>query len=163
MRIELVSRLGARLPGDGGPLEFGATEADARRRLEGLVGPVRTPFAGGVPWGWRARIGDRWVEANAGGDGLLGEIRVARAMIGAAVQGAAGIAVVYRGIDVFEHTMAEIEFLLGAGMGAGAGANPGANSSSGAGSGVSDLRLTGVSGYALSVTLLDLTRPQARG
>jgi hypothetical protein len=142
MRIELVPKLGARLPGDGGPLEFGATEADAGRRLESLIGPAQTSFACGVSWGWRARIGDRWVEAGAGGDGLLGEIRVARAMIG---DGVDGIPVVYRGIDVFEHTMAEIEFLLGAG------------------GGIRDLRLTGVSGYPLSVTLLDLSRPQARG
>ena len=147
MRIELVSKLGARLPGDGAPLQFGATEADARRRLESRIGPVRTSFAGGVSWGWRARIGDRWVEAGSGGDGLLGEIRVARAMIEADADDADdadGIPVVYRGIDVFEHTMAEVEFLLGAG----------------AAGDVRDLRLTGVSGYALSVTLLDLSRPQ---
>ena len=142
MRIELVSELGARLPGDGGPLEFGGTEAEVRRRLESPVGPAQTSFAYGVSWGWRARIGDRWVEASSGGDGLLGEIRVARAMI---EDRAAGIPVVYRGIDVFEHPMAEIEFLLGAG------------------DGIRDLRLTGVSGHALSVTLLDLSRPQARG
>jgi hypothetical protein len=147
MRIELVSKLGARLPGDGAPLQFGATEADARRRLESRIGPAQTSFADGASWGWRARLGDRWIEAGSGGDGLLGEIRVARAMIEADADDAAGIPVVYRGIDVFEHTMAEIEFLLGAG----------------AGNGVSDLRLTGVSGYALSVTLLDLTRPQVRG
>ena len=153
MRIELVSKLGARLPGDGAPLQFGATEADARRRLESQIGPAQTSFASGMSWAWRARIGDRWVEASAGGDGLLAEIRVARAMIEAEVDDAAGIPVLYRGIDVFEHTMAEIEFLLGAG--AGAGANTGTST------GVSDLRLTGVSsGYALSVTLLDLTRPQ---
>jgi hypothetical protein len=146
-RIELVSELGARLPGDGGPLEFGATEADARRRLESRGRAVPTSFACGASWGWRTRIGDRWVEVNAGGDGLLGEIRVARAMIEAADEGAAGMPVVYRGIDVFEHSMAEIEFLLGVG----------------AGDGVRDLRLTGMSGYPLSVTLLDPTRPQARG
>jgi hypothetical protein len=149
MRIELVSKLGARLPGDGAPLQFGATEADARRRLESRIGPAQTSFAGGVSWGWRARIGDRWIEAGSGGDGLLGEIRVARAMIEADADDAAGIPVMYRGIDVFEHTMAEIEFLLGA--------------SAGTAGDIRDLRLTGVSGYALSVTLLDLTRPQVRG
>jgi hypothetical protein len=147
MRIELVSKLGARLPGDGAPLEFGATEADARRRLESLTGPAQTSFASGMSWGWRARIGDRWVEASSGGDGLLGEIRVARAMIEADADDAAGIPVVYRGIDVFEHTMAEIEFLLG----------------TGAAGDIRELRLTGVSGYALSVTLLDLSRPRPRG
>jgi hypothetical protein len=150
MQIELVSELGARLPRGGGPLEFGATEADARRRLESLVEPARTSFARGTSWSWRARIGDRWVEASAGGDGLLGEIRVARA-IGDVADGVAGIPVVYRGIDLFEHTMAEIEFLLGAGGDVGSGG------------GVRDLRLTGVSGYALSVTLVDLTRLHARG
>jgi hypothetical protein len=149
MRIELVSKLGARLPGDGAPLQFGATEADARRRLESRIGPAQTSFACGVSWGWRARLGDRWVEAGSGGDGLLGEIRVARAMIEADADDAAGIPVMYRGIDVFEHTMAEIEFLLGA--------------SAGTAGDIRDLRLTGVSGYALSVTLLDLTRPQVHG
>lgn len=154
MQIELVSELGARLPRGTGLLEFGATEADARRRLEGLVEPARTSFARGTSWSWRARIGDRWVEASAGGDGLLGEIRVARATEGVEpaandVVGMARIPVVYRGIDLFEHTMAEVEFLLGAGAGAGGG--------------VRDLRLTGVSGHALSVTLVDLTRPHARG
>jgi hypothetical protein len=151
MRIELVSKLGARLPGDGAPLEFGATEADARRRLESLTGPAQTSSASGMSWGWRARIGDRWVEASSGGDGLLGEIRVARVMIEADADDAAGIPVVYRGIDVFEHTMAEIEFLLGAGAVTGAAGD------------IRELRLTGVSGYALSVTLLDLSRPQPRG
>ena len=151
MQIELVSELGARLPRGAGPLEFGATEADARRRLEGLVEPARTSFARGTSWSWRARIGDRWVEASAGGDGLLGEIRVARAIEGVApaADDLARIPVVYRGIDLFEHTMAEVEFLLGAGAGAGGG--------------IRDLRLTGVSGHALSVTLVDLTRPHARG
>ena len=141
MKIELVSELGARLPRGGGLLDFGATEADARRRLESLGPPMPASFAPGGSWSWRARVGNRWIEASAGGDGLLGEIRVARA-IEAAAGGADGIPVAYRGIDLFEHTMAEVEFLLGA-----AGA-----------AGVHDLRLTGISGYAQSVTLLDLTR-----
>lgn len=174
MEIGLVSELGARLPRGGGLLGFGATEADARRRLESLGRPALAvaPFGrggggggggggrGGGSWGWRARVGDRWVEASAGGDGLLGEIRVARAIgvvvddvvgvVGAAgavvvdgAAGASGIPVLYRGIDLFDHSMAEVEFLLGAT----------------GGGGVRDLRLTGISGYAQSVTLLDLTRP----
>lgn len=155
MKIELVSKLGAWLPRGGGLLDFGATEANARHRLELLAEPALTSFVSGVSWNWRVRIGDRWIEARAGSDGLLGEIRVARAIEGGAdgvdgLAGAAGIAVMYRGIDLFEHTMAEIEFLLGAVDGGGSG-------------GVHDLRLTGISGYAQSVTLANLTRPHPGG
>ena len=147
MEIELVSKLGARLPQGGGLLNFGATEQDARRRLEGLrTEPARTAFLCGAAWGWRVRVGDRWIEASAGGDGLLGEIRVARA-IEAAGDGAAGITLLYRGIDLFERTMTEVEFLLGAAEG-GVGA---------------DLRLTGAAGYAQSATLVDLSRPHSNG
>jgi hypothetical protein len=149
MKIELVSKLGARLPRGGGLLDFGATEANARHRLESLAEPALTSFVPGVSWNWRVLIGDRWTEARAGADGLLGEIRVARAIVGGAaavagVEGVAGTAVLYRGIDLFEHTMAEIEFLLGA--------------LEGGGGRVHDLRLTGKSGYAQSVTLTDLAR-----
>ena len=172
MKIELVSKLGARLPEDGGQLEFGATQADTRRQLErvgespaastststsaGVPAAVAAPalawapasvvsaaFGSGLPpaaWNWRTRVGDRWIEASSGGDGLLGEIRIARAI------GAAGIPVMYRGIDLFGHTMAEIEFLL----------------STTEGGSIHDLRLTGISGYAQSATLTDLTRPNPR-
>ena len=112
MEIELVPKLGARLPRDGGLLVFGATEADARHRLEYLGQPL-TSFGSGSAWSWRVRVGDRWVEASAGADGLLGQIRITRSIEHDA-DGASGIPVVYRGIDVFEHTMAEVGFLLGA-------------------------------------------------
>lgn len=151
MKIELVSKLGAWLPRGGGLLDFGATEANARHRLESFPEPALTSFVPGVSWNWRVRIGDRWIEARAGADGLLGEIRVARSIEGGAdaVAGVeAATAVLYRGIDLFEHTMAEIEFLLGALEGGGAGG------------GVHDLRLTGKSGYAQSVTLTNQARPR---
>jgi hypothetical protein len=142
MEIELVSKLGARLPHGGGLLSFGTTELEARRRLGGLLAePERTSFGRGAAWGWRVAVGDRWIEASAGSDGLLGEIRVARA-IEAARNGPAGMPVVYRGIDLFKLAIAEIEFLLGAvedGIGG-------------------DLRLTGLSGYAECATLVDLSR-----
>jgi len=141
MEIELVSKLGARLPEGAGLLGFGTTEQDARRRLQPFGEPARTLFACGAAWGWRVRVGDRWIEAGAGDDGLLGEIRVARA-IETAGNDVAGIALRYRGIDLFEHTMAEVEFLLGAAEGGVGG----------------DLRLTGTSAYALSATLVDLSR-----
>ena len=141
MEIELVSRLGARLPEGAGLLGFGATEQDARRCLESFGVTARASFGYGAAWGWRVRVGDRWIEAGAGGDGLLGEIRVARA-IEATGDDAAGIALRYRGIDLFAHTMAEVEFLLGAAAGGLDG----------------DLRLTGTSAYALSATLVDLSR-----
>ena len=140
MAIELVPELGARLP--RGVLLFGATEGDAHHLL-GWFGQPQKSFACGVPWSWRVRIADRWVQADAGDDGLLGEIRVMRAMESA--DGApAGIPVTYRGIDVFERSVAEIEFLLGT-------------------SPRTDLRLTGVDGYAQSATLTDLRRPTPTG
>ena len=153
MKIELVSKLGAWLPRGGGLLDFGATEANARHRLESSAEPALTSFVPGVSWNWRVRIGDRWIEARAGADGRLGEIRVARSIEGGAdaaagLEGAAATAVLYRGIDLFEHTMAEIEFLLGALEGGGEGG------------GVHDLRLTGKSGYAQSVTLTNPARPR---
>ena len=140
MEIELVPELGARLP--AGVLLFGATEADARHLLECFGQPQR-PFVRGSAWGWRVRVADRWVQAAAGGDGLLGEIRIMRAIAPADGE-PAGIPVTYRGIDVFEHPVAETEFLLGSVR------RP-------------DLRLTGVNGYAESATLTDLTRPAATG
>jgi len=145
MEIELVPRLGARLPRGGGLLDFGATEEDARRRLESF-GPTQSSFTCGESWNWRVRVGDRWVEAGAGADGLLGEIRVVRA-IETGWGEPTGIAVVYRGIDVFAHTMAEVEFLIGATE---PGGSPG-------------LRLIGTAAYAQSATLVDLTRRPTRG
>jgi hypothetical protein len=141
MEIELVPEFGARLPRTA--LVFGTTEDDALHLLEWFGRPQKSLVRGGA-WSWRVLIADRWVQASAGGDGLLGEIRVMRAIEHAA-GAAAGIPVLYRGIDVFEHPMAEIEFLLGAG----AGNRP-------------DLRLTGVGGYAQSATLSDPTRPATR-
>ena len=141
MEIELVPDLGARLPRGGQPLAFGATEPGARHRLE-WFGEVRPSFVCGATWNWRVRIGDRWVQASGGGDGLLDEIRIMRAIEYGPGE-AAGIPVVYRGIDVFEHTMAEVEFLLGA--------TP---------VGHPELRLTGVPGtaHAQAATLTDLSR-----
>ena len=149
MQIELVSNLGARLPKGDGPLRFGATEADARQRLEAEspADPPQTSRVRSGPWTWRARIGNRWIEASAGGDGLLGEIRVARA-IEPITNTMIEIPVIYRGIDVFRHTMAEVEFLLGA-------------TTTSVATTIRDLRLTGPSGYALSVTLIDPTRPNS--
>ncbi|HET9170339.1 MAG TPA: hypothetical protein VFN97_12925 [Actinospica sp.] len=140
MEIELVPEFGARLP--GGALLFGAAEADARHLLECLGQPSK-PFVCGTAWAWRVQIADRWVQAEAGGDGLLGVIRIMRA-IEYAAGAAAGIPVTYRGVDVFEFTVAELEFLLGP------GSRP-------------DLRLTGVHGYAEMATLTDLSRPATRG
>lgn len=145
MEIELVPEFGARLP--GGALVFGATEAEARHLLEWSGQPPEPPrkaFAFGAAWSWRARVADRWVHASAGGDGLLGEIRVMRAAERADDEAAAvpGIPVRYRGIDVFALPITEVEFLLGP------------NPSSGR-----QLRLTGVGGYAQSATLTDPTRP----
>lgn len=137
MEIELVPELGARLP--RGTLVFGATEADTCHLLESFGQPQKS-FACGAGWSWRVRIADRWVQAGAGGDGLLGEIRVMRA-IGYDAGEPAGIPVTCRGIDVFEHTVAEIEFLLGTG-----GRLP-------------ELRLTGVGGYTQSATLTDSKDP----
>jgi len=140
MEIELVPTLGARLPRGGGLLVFGTTEADTRHRLD-CFGQPQPSFARGAAWNWRVRIGDRWVQAGAGEDGLLGEIRVMRSI--EYDQGEpTGIPVVYRGIDVFEHTMAEVEFLLGASQG-----------------GHPELRLTSMpgAGYAQSAALTDLT------
>lgn len=141
MEIELVPKLGAQLPRGGGLLVFGATEADARHRLE-YFGQPRSSFVCGSAWGWRVRIGDRWVGAAAGADGLLGEIRVTRS-IDYDAAGPSGIPVVYRGIDVFEHTMAEVDFLLGA--------SP---------DGHLGLRLAGLPGarHAEAATLTDLSR-----
>lgn len=142
MEIELVPEFGARLP--RGPLVFGATEADARHTLE-WYGQAQKSFVCGLAWSWRVRIADRWVQASAGGDGLLGEIRVMRAIEYTAGE-QAGIPVMYRGIDVFEHRITEIEYVLGAGTGS-----------------HHALRLTGMTGYAESATLTDLTRPTTRG
>jgi hypothetical protein len=139
MEIELVPEFGARLP--RGALVFGTTEDDARHLLEWFGQPQKS-FVCGIRWSWRVRIADRWVAASAGGDGLLGEIRVMRAIEYADGE-PAGIPVIYRGIDVFEHQIAEIEFLLGPGAGPG-------------------LRLTGMDGYAQSATLTDPTRPTTR-
>ena len=140
MEIELVPEVGARLP--HGPLLFGATEADARHLLE-CSGVPQRPFVCGAAWAWRVQIADRWVQAEAGGDGLLGEIRIMRA-IEYAAGAVAGIPVTYRGVDVFEFSVAEIEFLLGP-------------------SSRPELRLTGVNGYAQAATLSDLSRPVTRG
>jgi hypothetical protein len=145
MRMELVSKLGVRLPG-GGLLEFGTTRDRALlelQRLEQLerfaeFGTAPTAFVRGTAWTGRVRLGDRWLEASAGPDGLLAEIRVARA-IEAPWHAPTAVPVLYRGIDVFDRPIAEIEFLLDA-------MDPGAER---------DLRLTGVSGYALSATLTD--------
>ena len=136
VEIELVPEFGARLP--SGALLFGTTEAEARHLLEWFGQPQKS-FVCGTAWSWRVRIADRWVQAGAGGDGLLGEIRVMRAIEYAEGE-PAGIPVRYRGVDVFEHPVAEIEFLLGSIR------RP-------------ELRLTGVNGYAQSATLTDLTRP----
>jgi hypothetical protein len=138
MQIELVPEFGARLPRTA--LVFGTTEDEVCHLLEWFGTPQKS-FVCGVAWSRRVRIGDRWVQASAGGDGLLGEIRIMRA-IGYAEGAAAGIPVLYRGIDVFEHPIAEVEFLFGASAG-----------------NHSDLRLTGVGGYAQSATLTDPTRP----
>ena len=59
---------------------------------------------------------------------------------------ATAVPVLYRGIDVFDHPIAEIEFLLDAmepGIGIGT---------------ERDLRLTGLSGHALTATLVDPSR-----
>lgn len=136
VEIELVPEFGARLP--SGALLFGTTEAEARHLLEWFGQPQKS-FVCGTAWSWRVRIADRWVQAGAGGDGLLGEIRVMRAIEYAEGE-PAGIPVTYRGVDVFERSVAEIEFLLGAAR------RP-------------ELRLTGANGYAQSATLTDLTRP----
>jgi hypothetical protein len=141
MEIELVSKLGARLPRGGGLLEFGTTQEQALRRLERLP-PVQTGFVCGTAWTGRVRVGDCWIEASAGVDGLLSEIRVARA-VEAPWHEASAVPVRYRGIDVFDHPIAEVQFLLDA-------MDPGTER---------DLRLTGVSGYAMSATLVDLSRP----
>jgi hypothetical protein len=146
MAIELVPELGARLP--RGVLLFGATEGDTRHLLEWFGQPQKS-FVCGVAWSWRVLIADRWVQAGAGGDGLLGEIRVMRA-IEYADGKAAGIPVIYRGIDVFAHSVAEIEFLLGADRQADHRVPDNR---------VPDLRLTGLNGYAQSATLTDLSRP----
>jgi hypothetical protein len=139
MEIELVPEFGARLP--RGALVFGTTEDEARHLLE-WFGQPRKSFVRGIRWSWRVRIADRWVQASAGGDGLLGEIRVMRAIEYADGE-PAGIPVIYRGIDVFQHRIAEIEFLLGP------GADP-------------ELRLTGMDGHAQSATLTDPTRHTTR-
>jgi hypothetical protein len=140
VEIELVPEFGARLP--SGVLLFGATEADARHLLEWFGQPQKS-FVCGVAWSWRVRIADRWVQAGAGGDALLGEVRVMRAIEHTEGE-PAGIPVTYRGVDVFERSVAEIEFLLGTVR------RP-------------ELRLTGVNGYAQSATLTDLTRPATPG
>jgi hypothetical protein len=140
MAIELVPESGARLLGKA--LLFGTTEAEAHHLLE-RFGHTYKPFLCGAAWSWRVRIADRWIQASAGGDGLLGEILVMRAIEYTSGE-PAGIPVTYRGIDVFEHSVAEIEFLLGAAQ------QP-------------ELRLTGMNGYADSATLTDLTRPITRG
>lgn len=152
VNIELVSKLGARLPQGGGLLEFGTTRDQALQRLEHF-GPTQTSFVRGSPWTARVRIGDRWIEAGAGAEGLLTEIRVVRA-IEATWPEPTPIPVLYRGIDVFDHPMAEIEFLLNAmDPGTGTGVDIGT------GTGIErDLRLTGLSGYALSATLVDPSR-----
>jgi hypothetical protein len=142
MEIELVSKLGARLPRGGGLLEFGTTREQALRRLGRLRPPVDTGFVRGTAWTGRVLVGDRWIEASGGVDGLLGEIRIARASEAPGHE-ASAIPVRYRGIDVFDHSIAEVAFLLDA-------MDPGVER---------DLRLTGVSGYALSATLVDLSRP----
>lgn len=136
VEIELVPEFGARLP--SGALLFGTTEAEARHLLEWFGQPQKS-FMCGTAWSWRVRIADRWVQVEAGGDGLLGEIRVMRA-IEYVTGEPAGIPVTYRGVDVFEYSVAEIEFLLGPAR------HP-------------ELRLTGVNGYAQSATLTDLSRP----
>jgi hypothetical protein len=138
MEIELVPEIGARLP--RGTLVFGATEANTCHLLESFGQPQKS-FACGTGWSWRVRIADRWVQAGAGDDGLLGEIRVMRAL-GYDADEPPGIPVTYRGIDVFELPVAEIEFLLGAGGGR-----------------LPELRLTGVDGYAQSATFTDSKDP----
>jgi hypothetical protein len=160
VNIELVSKLGARLPQDGGLLKFGTTQDQALQQLE-RFGPTQTSSARAAPWTARVRIADRWIEAAAGPDALLTEIRVARAIDAPAWHEAPAIHtihVLYRGIDVFDHPMAEIEFLLDA-MEPSAGTGPGLGTSgSTSTSRERDLRLTGLSGYALSATLVAPSR-----
>jgi hypothetical protein len=131
MEIELVPEFGARIA--RAPLAFGTTEEQACRLL-GRFGHPQRSFACGAAWSWRVRIADRWVQASAGGDGRLGEIRVMRAIENAADERAAderaGIPVTYRGIDVFEHPIAQLDFLFGAGAGAAPRADGGTNAGS---------------------------------